>query len=530
MTSTSSDAQVGDSESTESNDLKGAAVSGVRWTTLSKLLAQVGTLASSIVLARLLSPAEFGEAAIAMILLPLSVLLSFAGFGAALVQYREIDQDLVRSAGAMSVLFGAAQTVAVYLLAPVIAEPLFGDATSDLIQLISPIFFLAGLAVVPKALLQRELRFQRLSIIELLGLVCGTAVSLVAAISGVGASSLVWGALATAAISRLLMVSSVPFSRPAWNGPRNLEIVRFGLPASLTSLAFWARQNADYAVIGATLGSTATGLYWRAYQWGAGYQYQISGTMAQVAFPVLSRSTDRDHLLRIRARITRATNVMLLPILGLIIASAPVLIPWLFGSQWTGAVVPTQLLAVAGVASCATAPVIPVMLAAGHPRPAMLTQVGALLALIAMCLAAVPWGLNAVSGAVALLQVLVLFAVYRWLLRGVLGLPSSIMREDLLPAVLPAAVLLAVTFPMVEGLRDLDLAAFPLLAAVSIVGAAVYTLVLHRFFPDAFHDVRTFVLDVLPVDVGRLARLSVVRAAIRILRRITGERASAPQS
>jgi PST family polysaccharide transporter len=489
------------------SSLRGAAVSGVRWVAISQVVAQVGSLAASVVMARLLTPAEFGQAAIAIILLPLSILLSFAGFGTALVQSKEVDALIVRSAGTLSILIGTVQTVAIFLLAPLIAQPLFGQETSELIQLMSPVFFLGGLAVVPRALLQRQLKFQRISIIEMAGFCGGTVVGLGAAFAGAGARSLVLGALATATISRLAMISSTPFMRLGWSSEQNRRIIRFGIPASLTSLSFWARQNADYAIVGATLGSTATGLYWRAFQWGVGYQNQLSGVMTQVAFPVLSRSDGIDHLLALRARMTRVTNVMILPMQGLIVATAPVLVPWLFGPTWAAAVVPTQLLAIAGMASCATVNHIQVMLAAGHPRPVMILQVVTLAGVVAACLVAVPLGIVGVCAAMAALFVLMVFAVYYFLLHRVLGVPLSALRTDLLPAALPTAILLAGAVPLTALLVSLEVPPFPLLVVVWVLGIALYLLSGMQFFPAAFADAGNFVARVMPARVIRAARV-----------------------
>lgn len=490
------------------SSLKGAAVTGVRWVAISQVVTQVGSLAASVVMARLLTPAEFGQAAIAIILLPLSILLSFAGFGTALVQSKEVNALVVRSAASLSILVGATETVLLFLIAPLLAKPLFGSETSDLIQLISPVFFLGGLAVVPRALLQRQLKFQRLSVIEMAGFCGGTVVGLGAAFAGAGARALVLGALATAAISRLAMVSSAPFMKPAWSAEQNRKIIRFGIPASLTSLSFWARQNADYAVVGATLGSTATGLYWRAFQWGVGYQNSLSGVMTQVAFPVLSRSDGIEHLLALRARMTRVTNVMILPMQALIVATAPVLVPWLFGPRWTDAVMPTQLLAVAGMASCATVNHIQVMLAAGHPRPVMVLQLVSLAGVVAASLAAAPLGVVGVCAAMAALFVLMTFAVYYFLLHGVLGIPMSALGTDLLPAALPMAILLCAAFPLTALLSSLGVPAFPLLATVWVLGAALYLVSGRQFFPAAFSDAGNFVARVVPARIMRAARRS----------------------
>ena len=75
------------------------------------------------------------------------------------------------------------------------------------------------------------------------------------------------------------------------------ELLAFGGPASLASVAWAGFRNGDYAIIGATLGPGLAGIYWRAYQLAVEYQRKIALAMAQIAFPVLSRTTGIEELL-----------------------------------------------------------------------------------------------------------------------------------------------------------------------------------------------------------------------------------------
>jgi PST family polysaccharide transporter len=208
-------------------------------------------------------------------------------------------------------------------------------------------------------------------------------------------------------------------------------------------------------------------------------------------------------MLELRARMTRVTAVLIFPALALVMVTAPVLIPWLFGPQWHGAVVPAQILVVAGMAQCATAGHAQVMFAAGMPQAVMIFQLASLAALVAVVLAALPLGVIGISVAVTVLNVVMLSAIYRYLLQKRLGEDPSAMARDLLPAVIPTALLLAAIFPFFGWLRAMGLPAFPLLASVSVIGLAIYCIALHRLFPAASQDVRRLIRGVVPSRLKR---------------------------
>ncbi len=118
--------------------LRDAAVSGVRWVAIGSVTADAVQFLAAVALARMISPAEFGHAAIALILVPLASILTFEGFASALVQRKEIDQKHIEAASFASIAAGVLMTVLAALLAPPLASAIFGARTGYLIQLASP--------------------------------------------------------------------------------------------------------------------------------------------------------------------------------------------------------------------------------------------------------------------------------------------------------------------------------------------------------------------------------------------------------
>ena len=275
------------------------------------------------------------------------------GLSSPLVQRRNVGRVELEATSFLS-LAAAALLVGVFVLVvPLISRPVFGERTTDLIQLSALSLPFIALGIVPAAQLQRRLAFQRLSAFELISQLSGAMVSVGAAATGAGGKAIIFGSIVSAVVQALMLCRSAPLARPVPHRQAIRGLLGFGASAGLASIVYSAYQNIDYMIIGARLGAAELGYYWRAFQLGVEYQGKVSRIMLQLAFPIYSRLVvdDLDAIRRMRARIVRAHASVLFPLLMLLAAAAPVLIPFVYGDRWTQAVLPTQILSIAGLAA-----------------------------------------------------------------------------------------------------------------------------------------------------------------------------------
>jgi lipopolysaccharide exporter len=485
-------------EELSSEELKQAAVAGVRWTTAARVGIEVITLASAVVLARLIAPSGFGQAVVPLIFVPLAVILTFEGFGSALVQRREIGRIHVEAAMLASLLTGVVLTTLTLALAEPVGRPLFGSDTAALLMMISPVFVLAGLCAVSRSLLWRRLDFRRVSLIEMVALALAAVAAVALALAGLDAEAIVLAALFGSAVTAFLLLAAAPPPLPRWHRGALGEIMGFGLPASAAGLTSVAITNATLAVAAVRLAPSQVGLFWRAFQLGVIYQEKISGIMIRLAFPVYSRTTDLSELRRFHERATRIHAAVLLPLLSLLIVTAPDLVPWLFGERWAPAVEPVQILCVAGMIAAILTGYPQIMLAAGKPRVLLVFNVFLLALYVIASWIAAPYGITALAIAVVGVHVLLLVSVYAVLFQRVLGIPIRRLVTDLFPALVSSVLMLAVANPVAELLRSNGVPVFLLLLSVGIVGAWAYLAALYSLFPAIWNDVVQLTRRVLP--------------------------------
>jgi lipopolysaccharide exporter len=470
-------------------ELRAAALAGVRWFTVARLGVEIAAFSSSVVLARLIPPAEFGRAAVGLFVVVMAGVIPSQGLSVPLVQRREVGDRVLETAALTALLAGLVLGAAVFLLAPVVVAPLLGSRIAELVRIASPAFLLAAFGAVPEALLSRRLNFKSLSIAELASVALGAATAVALAVAGVDAEAIVLGAIVTVGVQAALFLAFAPRVVPRWHRGAFGELGRFGALAALSSYAYTAFRSVDYAILAARVRPAQVGYYWRAYQVAVDYQLKVSMIMLRIAFPLYARSGGLEQTRRLRIRIVRLHTVVVFPLLATLIAVAPKLVPLVFGESWQGAVEPTQILAVAGMAVAVGMGAGPLVMAAGAP--------GKLLAYNASCLAAystlvaltAPYGITTVCVAVALFQLAAVLAQVMVVERSV-GIPPREVGAALLPAGAGSLAALAVAYPLAAWLSTVDLPRAAFVVAVGAAAALVYGTLLRLAFPAAWADVK----------------------------------------
>jgi O-antigen/teichoic acid export membrane protein len=475
-------------ETAERGLLRESALRGVRWISLARAAAELGALASSVVLAHLIPPSEFGRAALAGLVSAILATVAFRGLGAPLIKRQRLERRHVQTGFLLSLGAGALLAAAAFVIATLAFDPLFGEGVAGLGRLASLALLVGGVGTVPRALLLRRLDFRRTSGVDIASLAAGVIASVALALAGLDAEALVVGGLIAATADAALMLALAPVPPPRWDRSAARELASFGLPAGLASFLNAAARNVDYAILGARLNPAQVGLYWRAYALGVDSQSKLSGVMMQLALPVYSRAADLDDMRRLRFRVTRLHATGILPLLALLIALAPVAVPWVFGAPWEPAVVPTQILAVGGMAAALGSGTGSFVLAAGRPWHMVRFNL-ALLALFAtVVFLTAPLGLVEVCVAVAGVRLVLLIGDYHVLLRPLIGVPVRRLWAEVVPGAASSAILLAVAWPLTELMVAAALPAAAILALVTAIGAAVYLLSLHTLFPATLAD------------------------------------------
>jgi PST family polysaccharide transporter len=326
--------------------LKRQVISGVRWVALANVAAQILQFVITLVLARLLTPDEFGLVAMIAVFIGFAQLFSELGFGLALVQRKTIEERHLSSIFWLNIATGMALTGILALSSPLIAGFYSEPMLIPLTTVIALNFTIGALNDVQTAILQREMQFRRMVLIQTLSIGAAGVVAIILAAAGWG----VW-ALAAQMLAQTVVEVVVMWFTTSWK-PKFLfdmsairELMRFSLNLVGSNVfAYWIR-NADNLLIGRFVDSSSLGLYAKAYSLMLLPVTQVTRVLSSVMFPALSRIQDEPA--RIKAIILRAHRVvgfLTIPMMaGLLVVAEP-FVRTLFNEKWAGMVPILQVL------------------------------------------------------------------------------------------------------------------------------------------------------------------------------------------
>jgi PST family polysaccharide transporter len=331
------------------HDLVGRSVRGGAVTLVAQGLKVVLQFGAIVVLARLLTPGDFGLFAMVAAFLVVLELLKDLGLSTATVQRAEITQSQVSTLFWLNCGLGVAVAAVTAALAPVFAW-FYGEP--ELLRLtpaVATAFLFTGLAAQHLALLRRQMRFGAVAAVQLGSEAAGLAAAVVAALYGFGYWSLVVQRIAWAAVMAAAGWAVCGW-RPSAPGPlRNVRsLVAFGGNTTGAMVIGALLGNLDKVLIGWTWGVASLGLFERAQKIVQQPIQNLNTPLATVALPALSRLVDRPESYRgFYAGIVERLTMLVAPVAAVTIAAAGPVVEVLLGPQWIDA---APILAWMGIA------------------------------------------------------------------------------------------------------------------------------------------------------------------------------------
>jgi PST family polysaccharide transporter len=329
------------------------AVRGYRTTLVSQAIRLLCKVASVVVLARLVSPADHGRFAMASSIFACLALFRDVGLATATVQTRDL------SAVQLDTLFWAHLSLGFILtliglgLAPVAAQFYGTAAVAPLLMTMSIAFLFIGAGGFVRSQLYRQLHFDRANRLETIAAVTGTVAMILAGLAGAGAYAFVIFLLVSEGVATALAWKAQdwrPTRRPAWDSLRGL--LRTGRDVTVHQGLGYALQQLDTIAIGHWFGAYPLGLYNRANQLLALPSFFVVGPLGQIMLATLSRlRPDSPEFGRHAWSTVTAIGHFVLPLFAVCIVLPAETVRLVLGPQWPEAAPLVRVLAIGGVAA-----------------------------------------------------------------------------------------------------------------------------------------------------------------------------------
>jgi O-antigen/teichoic acid export membrane protein len=276
------------------------AISGMKWTGLSSLISILIQMIQIAILARFLSPDDFGLMALALVLIGLAQALSDGGISNAIIQNQDMKPSEYHSLYWFNIGLGCLVCALLNMFAMPIAM-IFGRAElQDIIHVISVIFIIQSFGQQYRMVLQKHFEFNRLAMITIISKVIVFGVAVTLAMNNFGVYALVYAAIIDATIiSVLLLLSGLKYHKPvlyfSW---KNIQkYLSFGAYQTGERFINLLAGQSDKILIGYFLGASALGFYTLAWQLIIFPVQKINPILTQVMFPIYSKLQNQKDLM-----------------------------------------------------------------------------------------------------------------------------------------------------------------------------------------------------------------------------------------
>lgn len=395
------------------------AAAGGRWTATSAGASVIIQFVQLAILGRLLSPTDFGLMAMMMVVVGLAGAVADFGFSNYLVRTKNIAPTTLGAILIITLLTSVALMGVLTLGAPWISVVYNASAISVYMPWLSLAVLFTAFAQLGTALLQKEMRFKEIAIIEVLASLAGLTAAALLALSGKGIWALILSQLAVS-IARVMgawrlavLYCAISFNRPGQAIIKALHFGGFQMGDRLLNFAGW---NIDKFIVGRILGDTVLGIYSVSYQLVLRPFSLLNPVFNRVALPLFAHvQEDDDRLIRGYLKTLKLVALISFPIYLSIIIGSELFIEILLGPKWAEAASVLRILGGLGVFFAIGNPIGSLLLAKGRADIGFYWNIFALLVYMFAILVGSNFGLLGVASAFLLAAAAILFPAEFWL-------------------------------------------------------------------------------------------------------------------
>lgn len=377
---------------------------GLGWSVIERFGLQGSQFIIGIVLARLLSPEEFGLVAMVMVFVAVGTTITDAGFSQAVIQKKNLSDTDLSTAFYLNIAIGAVVSGLVYLSAPWIAHFYRDSELVDILKFLSVAIFFSSLGQVHRSQLVRELKFKLSVLATLPATLIGGAITIVLALSGWGVWALVMNVLLVGAFRSVFFWFATGW-RPTWVFSRRSleEMLPFGSRLAAAGVLNSIFSNIYVLVIGRFFPPADVGFYQRASAFKRMASENLNSIVSRVLFPTFSKiQSDPERMRRVFVKAFSMLALVFFPIMGLMAGVAHPLIETLIGAKWLPSAPLLQLMCISGALYPLHAINLNVIKALGHSDKFLKIEIIKKALTVAVLFITVPLGVRAVIiGAVA---------------------------------------------------------------------------------------------------------------------------------
>ncbi len=392
-------------------------------------------IASTVIIARILTPTEVGTFAIAAVFATLATMFRDFGFAEYLIQERDLTNEKIRAALGMNVIASWSMAALLAVAAPFLAAFYRQPGVGDVLYVLALNFVILPFGAVVQSWFRRELNYTPIVVTNAVSSVTAFGVSVALALSGHGAMSLAWSAFAGIVVTVLGSLWYRPRGFPRWPSLKGMAAVfHFGKYASGTYVLAQIGRGTPELVIGRVFGAAEVGIFSRASGVVELLRRLLLKPVLQVCLPYFAKvGRESGQLAPTYALSVRLLTGVGWPALGCLAAGSYVVIRIIYGEQWMAAVPLARVLCLSFAVELVFLLAREALLASGEARRASLLQLEVAALQIVGVLLVIPFGLPGACWGLVLASLAALALTHRHL-QATIGLRWSALVRACAPS------------------------------------------------------------------------------------------------
>ncbi len=404
-------------------------MNGGKWITISTIISTLFQFIQVAILARVLDPSDFGIVSISNLIIAFFQIFSNLGFSNSIIYKQESDRNVLSTLYFLNLMVGFIIFVAIHVSSPAIIAFYHEPKLEQVLNLSSYYFVIAYFGQLYMFLLEKELRFKSVAMLDIIGTVVGSGVTVVLAYSGYRELSLIIGSLVMQSVKTALQIAfGLSLFRPAWsfNLDKVKDHLRFGLFNMGDGFLGFIQFNSDNIFIGGMLGVKMLGYYTIAYQLAIFPITKLNPIILQVAYPILAKMKDNTaDLKKSYLKILDFISYCNLPLLAGLFITADSVVPLIYGPGWEKTIDLIHIFVFVGIFTCLSHPLFTLVFTKGKPSLLFYLNLGTLIIKIPLVyLFGTYWGVTGIALAfliATLLNMIANFAIAHSLIGDFVG-------------------------------------------------------------------------------------------------------------
>ena len=438
-------------------------MNGGKWITISTVISTLFQFIQVAVLARVLAPSDFGIVSISNLIIAFFQVFANLGFSNSIIYKQESDRSVLSTLYYLNLIVGFLIFAAIHASAPYIISFYHEPKLERVLNLSSYYFLIAYFGQLYMFLLEKELRFKSVAIIDITGTVIGSAVTITLAYNGYHELSLIIGSLVMQTVKTVLQIAfglRFFFPRLVFNLKNIEEHLRFGIFNMGDGFLGFIQSNSDNIFLGGMMGVKMLGYYTIAYQLAIFPITKLNPIILQVAYPILARMKESTaDLKKSYLKILDFISYCNLPLLAGLFITADAVVPLIYGPGWEQTIELIRIFVFVGIFVCLSHPLYTVAFTKGKPNLLFYLNLGTLIVKIPLVYVfGTLWGVTGIAMAfllTTLLNMIVNFAMVHYLIGDFVGdFLKNIAKPIIFCLIMVGIITLYKTFVGSDGLAN----------------------------------------------------------------------------